>query len=117
MPRTGGVTNIQKGWASIIPFITQQERNDLKDITPTRYDLPTSRELTPGQRCYLYYKWMKDEWRRKPGWATVDEIFQIVDDPCFEGANHRARELAFRVFFNLVVMDYELTKQLINGDI
>ena len=98
-----------------MPFITQARREELKEA----YDdsvLP----LQPGDRCYMYYKEMVREWKSNPRWTTAHEIYKdlfrmplgdITDDEIC------AKSLAWQVFFNIYVMEYESRKRLENGDI
>lgn len=72
----------------------------------------------PGDRCFLHYQVMMAKWRASPRWTTADEIYSWVMDlnqPNLEW--QRAKELAWQVFFNIIVMPYELKKQKENGDI
>lgn len=88
-----------------MPFVTKEHR-----------DNPDGN--IPGDRCYLHYKWMMEMWRANPRWTTADEIYAKVvnlDQPDIHW--QRAKELAWQVFFNLHVMDYELKKMKENGGI
>lgn len=72
----------------------------------------------PGDRCYVWYRWMKTKWNAERRWSTVDSIYASVrfSDDELQG-EQRAKELAWQVFFLLEVMPYELEKQELNGDI
>ena len=97
-----------------MPFIPQDERRIVKDIPIT--------DRTCGQRCYLHYKWMKERWNKSPRWTTVDDIYEYVKTPqaythSVHDKEQRAKELAWQVFFVLVVAPYEQKKLKENGDI
>lgn len=75
----------------------------------------------PGDRCYIWYKWMMQEWNKKRRWTTADKIYAQVCEyhkqrklP-FEPL--RALDLAWQVFFTKEVMLYELEKEEENGPI
>lgn len=87
-----------------MPFITQESR-----LKPN--------PAIPGDRCYLWYRWMIDEWKRERRWTTADKIYAIVMHDDESLAEQRAKELAWQVFFVLHVMDYEQEKMEENGDI
>jgi hypothetical protein len=87
-----------------MPFVNQEHR-----------DKPDNN--IPGDRCYVHYRWMMDEWKKERRWTTADKIYAAVmrDDESLE--EQRAKELAWQVFFNLHVMKYEEEKRAENGDI
>ena len=91
-----------------MPFITEEHRKDT-DVN------------VPGDRCYLFYKEMVEDWRRQPRWATADTIMvrllDYLDRRTVNQSNRAAALLAFMVFFNLEVMPYELKKREENGDV
>lgn len=72
----------------------------------------------PGDRCYLMYKKMIDQWNESPRWTTADAIYAWVTDlnqPDIDW--QRAKELAWQVFFVEKVMPYEQKKKKENGDV
>lgn len=71
----------------------------------------------PGDRCYIWYRWMIDEWKKERRWTTADNIYKTVKRPETVGEEQRAKELAWQVFFVLQVMPYEEEKMEENGDI
>lgn len=87
-----------------MPFVTQEHRID-PDMS------------IPGDRCYIAYRWMVDEWKKDPRWTTADRIYAGVmrHDEVLE--QQRAIELAWQVFFQIYVMEYEQRKRKENGDI
>ena len=86
-----------------MPFIPQSERDRLNKGEPPS---------TPGQRCFLEYQWMVNAWNTEPRWTTADRIYKEVTQERYEDPDfQRARELAWQVFFSLIVMPYE-QKQL-----
>ena len=83
-----------------MPFVTKEHRDDpFPDI--------------PGDRCYVEYKKIMDQWRKNPRWTTVDEIFSSIIPVNFL----RVKILALMVFFVLEVIPYELKKKKENGEI
>jgi hypothetical protein len=76
-----------------------------------------------GDLCYQYYKDMVGTWKQNPRWTTAHEIYlkMRLNTNCLTLAadlNKRtAYELAWQVFFNVYVMEYEQTKRKLNGDI
>lgn len=70
-----------------------------------------------GDRCFVFYQEMMAQWNKEPRWTTADEIYAFVQDQHINPAMQRAKELAWQVFFNLVVMPYEVEKREANGDI
>ena len=83
-----------------MPFVEQSHR-DKPDLT------------IPGDRCYVYYKQMIDQWKANPRWTTIDKMMDNIlpDD------NARAYFLAFLVFFLKEGMRYEEVKEALNGPI
>lgn len=71
----------------------------------------------PGDRCYMWYRWMIKKWTEEPRWKTADEIYASVMRPDESLAEQRAKELAWQVFFIFKVMPYEELKMEENGDI
>jgi hypothetical protein len=111
-----------------MPFITQDRRDliDQYDIEELANPETFADRIQPGDRCYLSYKKMVDQWKANPCWTTAHEIhkdivlkhqsrergdgFASYDDLC-------AAYLAWQVFFQLHVIPYELEKRAANGDI
>ncbi len=98
-----------------MPFIKQERRNAIAEVG--------LKNPEPGDRCYIFYKAMVDEWKADPRWSTAHNIYKdmlqyfaelpgppVTDDSA-------AYLLAWQVFFNIYVMDYEQKKRLENGDI
>ena len=83
-----------------MPFIKAEHRENLNmDI--------------PGDRCYVEYKHLMEEWRANPRWTTADELLaELIPDD-----NTRAKALAYAVFFIREVMKYEELKAKENGEI
>jgi hypothetical protein len=72
----------------------------------------------PGDRCYRYYKQMKQKWKENPRWTTAHEIYKGVTLDAMEGWEEElSRDLAWQVFFQLEVLPYELRKREENGDV
>ena len=67
----------------------------------------------PGDRCYVFYKTMIENWSVERRWTTADEILKslIPDDM------KRAEVLAFLVFFIREVLKYEELKAKENGEV
>lgn len=81
-------------------------------------------EPQPGDLCYVRYKEMMDMWRKNRRWTTAHDIFKrmtvILASPeaCPLTADQAAAyQLAWQVFFNLHVLEYEKLKRQENGDI
>jgi hypothetical protein len=81
--------------------------------------------MIPGDRCYVWYRWMMNEWKYERRWTTADRIYQRVRTPEHDREvasveqfqQQCAKELAWQVFFVLQVMPYEEEKMEENGDI
>jgi hypothetical protein len=91
-----------------MPFIPEAER-----LNP---DLSK-----PGPRCYVWYRWIMDQWHRNRRWSTVDTIYAQVAEYHTAGKlpkeSLRALDLAWQVFFIMQVVSYEEEKRDLNGDI
>ena len=91
-----------------MPFVDQDHRNNLDPAIS-------------GDRCYVNYVEIMGEWRDSPRWTTVDTMMQqLISFLGNEGVsieNKAAALLAFMVFFNLHVMEYEQKKREEHGDI
>lgn len=93
-----------------MPFVTQPHREN-----------PDPRIV--GDLCYQYYKEMVDTWKQKVGWTTAHKIYLTMrlNTNCLTLAadldKRTAYELAWQVFFNIYVMEYEKIKRAENGDI
>ena len=93
-----------------MPFVTQPHR-----------DSPDPRIV--GDLCYQFYKEMVDRWKQKACWTTAHEIYlnmRISTNTLTLAADLNKRtayELAWQVFFQIHVMDYEQRKRQENGDI
>jgi hypothetical protein len=83
-----------------MPFVEQSHR-DNPDLS------------IPGDKCYVYYKQMLDEWNLKPSWTTFDRLASRV----FPEDYQRAYFLALLVFFDRYVKKYEDVKEALNGGI
>lgn len=89
-----------------MPFVTQDHR-EKPDI------------LIPGDLCYMYYKSMVEDWKNKPCWTTAHKLYQHMIEFRDTGNPYTqaAMELAWQVFFQIYVMEYEQRKRQENGDI
>lgn len=96
-----------------MPFVAQEHRNS-PDLN------------IPGDRCYLAYVHMINEWKKEPRWTTADRLFTeltLAKENCASKTRHHpcercvAADLAWQVFFQLHVMPYEHKKRQENGDI
>lgn len=102
-----------------MPFIKPERRHEID-----WRGLNALEEIQPGDRCYVHYKRMVDEWRAGPSWATAHNIFKdMVDVSSINASSEDTKDeiiastLAWQVFFVLHVIPYELKKQEENGDI
>lgn len=74
--------------------------------------------LQLGDLCYVAYKRLIDEWKKEPRWSTAHRLFKEELMARVETRDQTAaRSLAWQVFFNLIVIPYELKKREENGDI
>lgn len=96
-----------------MPFVTQDHR-DKPDCS------------IPGDICYVFYKKMVDKWKKEPRWTTAHKIYaqvRLAEELCHDRMvidtcdNCTARSLAWQVFFQIYVMEYEQRKRKENGDI
>lgn len=95
-----------------MPFIKKERRELINDGKPMDWDC--------GDLCYVFYKNMVDTWRACSRWKTVHEIYRdiICAQSVWETPEETiAKRLAWQVFFNLYVMEYEKKKREENGDI
>ena len=76
---------------------------------------------TVGDICYIYYKKFVTRWLETPRWTTAHNIYKDVqcikmdfrmtlDEKC-------AADLAWQVFYSLYVLEYEIQKRELNGDV
>lgn len=97
-----------------MPFTETKDRRKMDKIqamTRELHDLMV--DVKPGDRCFLEYRRMMQEWRKNPRWTTIDTLAaNILPDE-----QARAHFLAFLVFFLIHGMPYERAKQRENGDI
>lgn len=94
-----------------MPFITQERRKLIDNGSLPRED------WEPGDLCYHYYRAMVRDWKLTPRWTTAHHIYQNVLSHNFTVEDAAAIQLAYKVFFNLYVMPYELKKRAENGDV
>lgn len=98
-----------------MPFIEQGRRK----IINGSQGLDGLDEIKPGDRCYVFYKEMVDEWKAAPRWTTAHNIYKAMmydgNDSCAD--SFIAHQLAWQVFFVWYVIPYELKKCKENGDI
>lgn len=83
-----------------MPFVTQEHRD--------RLDMEI-----PGDRCYLEYRHIMDEWAKSPRWTTIDRLAERL----YPDAHERAYFLALLVFMAMHGYEYEQDKRDENGDI
>ena len=99
-----------------MPFITQERRKIIEEGVGT---WKVQSWWQPGDRCYVFYKKMVEQWKANPRWTTAHEIYkEVLFEPWTENRDDStAKELAWQVFFQLYVIPYELKKREDNGDI
>lgn len=95
-----------------MPFIKQIRRDQIAQ--GGLENLPC---VSPGDRCYVAYRRLRDQWNKSPSWATAHNMYIRLHEDIEEEDDYIARDLAWRVFFHRVVMPYEEQKALENGDI
>jgi len=90
-----------------MPFVTEEHR-----INPS--------PAIPGDRCYIVYKGIVDEWRANPRWTTADRLARELIEYLSGGATtpYKASALlAYMIFFCREVIPYENAKAKENGEI
>lgn len=93
-----------------MPFIDQLKR--------FKFDRGDEFLMDYGDRCYIFYKNMVDEWRKEPRWSTAHVIYRNMVRVREEDEDMEiAKQLAWQVFFNLHILEYEKKKRDENGDI
>ncbi len=96
-----------------MPFITKYRRQ----IIDT-YGIEDLAEIQPGDRCYVHYKKMVEQWKAEPRWTTAHTIYKQVARTLYTSEDEEAAAaLAWDVFFALHVLEYERKKREENGDI
>lgn len=107
-----------------MPFIAQNLRKVI-DKSGLAGLLDEGWSITPGDRCYVFYKEMVWRWKDNPRWTTAHEIYKkmrgesrlsYANNP--DGFDDKiAEELAWQCFFYFHVLEYEKEKMEENGDI
>lgn len=94
-----------------MPFITQERRALIAEGKITEFE--------PGDRCYIHYKRMLEQWNESPRWTTAHSIYVNRYEVCnwSNSDDEAAAELAWQVFFTLHVLPYELAKRQQNGEV
>jgi hypothetical protein len=93
-----------------MPFITQERREQIA--------AGTLAEFQPGDRCYIHYKRLVEQWHENPRWTTAHNLYKSrYELSDYSDDDDAACELAWAVFFQLHVMPYEGEKQRENGDV
>jgi len=88
---------------------------------------------TVGELCYVFYEHLIKTWNDEPRWKTAHRLYDFECDPMnnefvlmvydqvankFEADDiAKAASLAYKVFFELIVIPYERKQQELNGDI
>ena len=105
-----------------MPFTIPEDRKKIDEMNPNLWmnnDLCYG--VTVGDRCYYFYKKMVEEFKKERRWTTAHNIYKQmkfdIGSIDYSPNTKCAYELAFKVFFQLHVMPYELEKQTLNGDI
>ena len=97
-----------------MPFVQQHRRHAID-----KYGFAGLVEIEPGDRCYVHYKKMVEAWKKEPGWRTVHALMKEfkLAEPVEADDDLIAAHLAWQVFFNIHVLEYERLKRFENGDI
>lgn len=99
-----------------MPFITQERRKEIDEVGLSSVHLLDG--LTPGDRCYVFYKEMVGRWRENPRWTTAHKIYkEMVLSGITDVDDFAAQNLAWQCFFYFHVLKYEELKRNENGDI
>jgi hypothetical protein len=101
-----------------MPFIEQWRRNVIDEQGLKGLPEINNSEIQPGDRCYVYYRYMVYRWRDEPRWSTAHILYRELLDTFHPSDDEEAaHHLAWQVFFQLHVLPYERSKQQQNGDI
>jgi hypothetical protein len=99
-----------------MPFIKQWRRNTID--SGGLGTLADHSEIEPGDICYVFYKPMVEQWKVNPRWSTAHRLYrELLERFHNSDDDEAAHHLAWQVFFNTYVMDYERRKELENGTI
>lgn len=93
-----------------MPFINKLQREDIGASDGAWVE-------TPGEKCFVFYKRMMDQWRAEKRWTTADRIYKWVRLQDYKEDWQRAKELAWQVFFIEEIMPYERKMKKKNGAI
>jgi hypothetical protein len=101
-----------------MPFTTQQARLPFKDLELSPA-LSLAATKQPGDRCFVFYRELIRAWKAEPRWTTAHELYKHLKNemPYLGADDQTAYSLAWQVFFNIHVMDYERKKLLENGEV
>jgi len=117
-----------------------------REAKDNRKSLPSTVDWAVGDWCYYYYKPMVDAFKKERRWTTahnihiemriavlamqsqVEEASSLIENSPIQVDEYyrkigecedkiTAYELAYSVFFNIYVMDYEREKRELNGNI
>lgn len=103
-----------------MPFITKDKRALVdKDVRLAEQ---------PGELTYYFYRQFMNEWAKEKRWTTAHNLYKkflVQTDPLFvlkgtKWTNHdviTALHLAWQVFFSMHVLEYEVQKEVENGEI
>jgi hypothetical protein len=84
-------------------------------FVPSECRDPNHTSCSVGDLCYIEYRKLMDAWNKEPRWTTahneLKRMFRIEDDV------DAAKFLAYMVWFNFHVIEYEKKKMEENGDI
>lgn len=86
-------------------FTTPEDRRMTEAVGPK----------TAGDRCFLHYRRMMQDWKKSRRWTTADQLGLLLFPQMDE--DKRAEFLAFLVFFIRHVMVYENEKAAVNGEV
>ena len=103
-----------------MPFTTRESRLKFPDTKTENENLAHAHKIgQPGDRCFVFYRPMIRAWRMSPRWTTAHELRKKKDDDLlYLGTDDRTSlNMAWDVFFNLHVMEYERKKREENGEV
>lgn len=121
-----------------MPFTTQENREKMIDLlrrVSEKGEIPKDAKVDLGDWCFLAYREMMIEWQKAPRWTTAHNLRRKMENDIrslyftftLDGGKVHVRNdqidirvahmLAWEVFFNLHVMEYERKKREKNGEV
>jgi hypothetical protein len=104
-----------------MPFTKQVDREKMLRWMQTG-ELRPGEEIVVGDKCFVKYREMMQEWNKSRRWTTAHNIYKRMKQRllCIENGDEDealAYDLAWQVFFVKEVLKYEDEKEAENGPI